>query len=150
MTFNEQYAKYVELKPSSGGRYTAICPFHNENDGSFVVYPDGSFHCFGCLAHGTVEDFLSRMGDDGVFHNVNNIDLEQIQSDGNEAVIKAIEKCAEQVKETVDFCVMEKIYDFIDMVCLAVRGGIVIDNCILFVNAVKKKIERMSQCNVEK
>ncbi|MEO8285021.1 MAG: CHC2 zinc finger domain-containing protein [Chloroflexota bacterium] len=35
------------------------CPFHDDSDPSFVVYPDGHYHCFGCGAHGNdVFDFL--------------------------------------------------------------------------------------------
>ncbi len=30
----------------------ARCPFHSEKTGSFRVYKDGSYHCFGCHAHG--------------------------------------------------------------------------------------------------
>lgn len=30
----------------------ARCPFHSEKTGSFRVYKDGSYHCFGCQAHG--------------------------------------------------------------------------------------------------
>lgn len=39
----------------------ACCPFHSEKTGSFKVYPDGTYHCFGCGAHGDVIDFVARM-----------------------------------------------------------------------------------------
>lgn len=39
----------------------AGCPFHNEKTGSFKVYEDGTYHCFGCGAHGDVIDFVSRI-----------------------------------------------------------------------------------------
>lgn len=35
-----------------GNRLYALCPLHNEKSSSFVIYPDNSFHCFGCHAHG--------------------------------------------------------------------------------------------------
>ena len=41
-----------------GSRYTALCPFHNESTPSFVIYPDNSFYCFGCQAHGDAIDFM--------------------------------------------------------------------------------------------
>lgn len=41
-----------------GSRYTALCPFHNEKTASFVIYPDNTFHCFGCQEHGDSIDFM--------------------------------------------------------------------------------------------
>lgn len=54
----------ISLK-KSGVRWVAECPFHKESKPSFVVYPDGSFHCFGCLAHGTLKEFQESQG---IFH----------------------------------------------------------------------------------
>lgn len=43
-------------------RYKGLCPFHKERTASFTVDPDRNrFHCFGCHAHGTLEDFLARI-----------------------------------------------------------------------------------------
>lgn len=39
----------------------ARCPFHNEKTASFRAYPDGTFHCFGCGAHGDVITFVMKM-----------------------------------------------------------------------------------------
>ena len=39
----------------------ARCPFHGEKTASFRVYPDGTFHCFGCGAHGDVITFVMKM-----------------------------------------------------------------------------------------
>lgn len=36
----------------------ARCPFHNEKTASFRVYTDGTYHCFGCGAHGDVITFV--------------------------------------------------------------------------------------------
>lgn len=36
----------------SGQRYQALCPFHTEKSGSFIIYPNNSYHCFGCQANG--------------------------------------------------------------------------------------------------
>jgi len=43
-----------------GSRWRAPCPFHSEKDPSFVVYPDGGYHCFGCRAHGTAKDIQKK------------------------------------------------------------------------------------------
>jgi hypothetical protein len=45
-----------------GARWKALCPFHTEKTPSFVVYDDGSYHCFGCSAHGTAKDIQDRFG----------------------------------------------------------------------------------------
>src|SRR5437016_4061411 len=53
-------ARYVELS-TSGGTYRARCPFHEDRNPSFVVYPQTqSFYCFGCREHGDVLSFLMR------------------------------------------------------------------------------------------
>lgn len=46
-----------------GRRVVIRCPIHNEKSGSMVIYPDGSYYCFGCQAHGSnAIDFLMAMG----------------------------------------------------------------------------------------
>jgi DNA primase len=53
--------RYVPLRPS-GERRVARCPFHDDENPSFVVFPaTGTFHCFGCRAHGDVIAFLMRV-----------------------------------------------------------------------------------------
>ncbi len=53
----------VELR-RSGRLYKGLCPFHPDRNPSFFVYPDeGTYHCFGCGAHGTAVDFvMNRRG----------------------------------------------------------------------------------------
>lgn len=41
-----------------GEKKQTLCPFHEERTPSFVIYPDNSYHCFGCGAHGNAIDFL--------------------------------------------------------------------------------------------
>ena len=46
-----------------GRRYSIKCPFHGDTDPSMVIYPDNSFHCFGCGAHGNnAIDFVMASG----------------------------------------------------------------------------------------
>lgn len=56
------------LKMRSPGRRISIqCVFPNHNDSSpsLVLYPDNSFHCFGCDAHGRgAIDFAIALGYD--------------------------------------------------------------------------------------
>lgn len=39
------------------GRYIGLCPFHDDHSPSLVVYQH-HFHCYSCIAHGDVIDFL--------------------------------------------------------------------------------------------
>jgi len=42
-----------------GGRYTGLCPFHQEKTPSFSVSPDrGTYHCFGCNVGGDSISFV--------------------------------------------------------------------------------------------
>jgi hypothetical protein len=41
-----------------GKKMIALCPFHTEKTPSFNIFPDNTFHCFGCQAHGDAIDFM--------------------------------------------------------------------------------------------
>lgn len=41
-------------------RKQTLCPFHQEDTPSFFIYPDNSYHCFGCGIHGNAIDFLMK------------------------------------------------------------------------------------------
>ncbi len=50
---------YLELKPSGGMRFKALCPFHNEKTPSFVVNRDRqTYYCFGCEKNGDAISFI--------------------------------------------------------------------------------------------
>src|SRR5918996_3698791 len=62
----KQTADIVELVEAKtrlrkvGGRYTGLCPFHQEKTPSFSVSPDrGTYHCFGCFV-GAIEWLADR------------------------------------------------------------------------------------------
>ena len=45
-----------------GGRYTGLCPFHQEKTPSFSVSPDrGTYHCFGCGVGGDAISFVREL-----------------------------------------------------------------------------------------
>jgi DNA primase len=45
-----------------GGRYTGLCPFHEEKTPSFSVSPDrGTYHCFGCGVGGDAISFVREL-----------------------------------------------------------------------------------------
>ncbi len=44
-----EYLEHTGLKlRRQGHTFVAVCPFHSEKTGSFTVYPDNHWHCFGC------------------------------------------------------------------------------------------------------
>lgn len=52
---------FEKMKKTST-RTTALCPFHDEKIGSFVVYhKENKFHCFGCMTHGDSISFLMKL-----------------------------------------------------------------------------------------
>ena len=46
---------------SGHARYNACCPFHSEKTGSFFVYPNNTFYCFGCQAGGDAITFIRKL-----------------------------------------------------------------------------------------
>jgi len=54
-------SRYIPLR-RSGKNLVARCPFHDDRNPSFVVYPESqSFYCFGCHAAGDVLSFLMKV-----------------------------------------------------------------------------------------
>jgi DNA primase len=52
--------RYLPLR-QVGQQYRGRCPFHEDHNPSFVVFPaTQTFHCFGCQLHGDVIDFVQR------------------------------------------------------------------------------------------
>lgn len=73
----KEYAKFGVDLSQSGDKWRAPCPFHKESAPSFFVYPDLSYHCFGCQAHGTFKDFLEAIGEDSDTFITETADIQQ-------------------------------------------------------------------------
>jgi DNA primase len=58
----ELVGEYTQLK-QNGKSHVGICPLpsHNEKTGSFHVYPDGGYKCFGCKAAGDALKFIEEV-----------------------------------------------------------------------------------------
>lgn len=57
----EHVGRFVQLQEGER-RWLGLCPFHQEETPSFTVDTDTStYHCFGCDAHGHVEDFAHEL-----------------------------------------------------------------------------------------
>ena len=46
---------------SNRARFNACCPFHDEKTGSFFVYPNNTFYCFGCHVGGDSIAFITKL-----------------------------------------------------------------------------------------
>ena len=62
LSFESFYqSELAQLKPTSGGNYQALCPFHEDKNPSLSVnFKTGLFKCFACEAHGDVFEFYMR------------------------------------------------------------------------------------------
>ena len=53
-------SKYLTLK-QIGSVYKGLCPFHNEDTPSLIVYPEtNSYYCYGCKTGGDVFNFIMQ------------------------------------------------------------------------------------------
>lgn len=60
-----EYAKLGIDINLAGSNWKGLCPFHTEKTPSFVVFPDLSYHCYGCRAHGTYDTICKMfLGED--------------------------------------------------------------------------------------
>ena len=104
---NSTVKKYKRLGihlQESGSRWKTLCPFHSEKTPSFVVYPDGTYHCFGCSKHGTFENLQKEFGIDLDIFPINSIDIEAINDEPSSGTfgdfIKSIENNLKKMLKT--------------------------------------------------
>lgn len=57
----------IKLQPAGEDQWKALCPFHSDSSPSFWVYDDGSYHCFGCLAHGNIFSLSDALASDHMY-----------------------------------------------------------------------------------
>lgn len=75
--------KYVLLKRTAiGATLIGLCPFHDDRASSFTVSPGrGTYHCFGCRAHGDVISFAQAIQQLGFGETVHMLE-QHISHDG--------------------------------------------------------------------
>lgn len=53
--------QHVRLREGTRS-YRGLCPFHDDSNESFHIYLDDKhYHCFGCLEHGNLIDFVAKV-----------------------------------------------------------------------------------------
>ncbi|MSP52016.1 MAG: DNA primase [Alphaproteobacteria bacterium] len=92
LTLSEVIGRRVKLI-RAGREFKGLCPFHSEKSPSFTVNDDkGFFHCFGCGAHGSIFDFITKT------ENVSFI--EAVESLANQAGLKMPARSSSDAERT--------------------------------------------------
>jgi len=53
-----EHLYHGKLRKGTGkSKYVGLCPFHDERTGSFHIFKDNHYKCFGCGAYGSAIDF---------------------------------------------------------------------------------------------
>lgn len=55
-----RYLPNADLR-RQGSRWAMSCPFHEDQQPSLMIFPDGGWKCFGCGAGGSVVDFAAEL-----------------------------------------------------------------------------------------
>lgn len=138
------YEQFGFTLKKSGSTWKMCCPFHTEDTPSFTVYSDLSYHCFGCHAHGSYEDFIMFFsGDSSRIFYVRSLDDIQVTREEREftriknqlegQVLKAIKDKPFEVKERAwnkldklfvkaNF-IREQSHDFMKLVLFIKKNG---------------------------
>jgi hypothetical protein len=138
---NLEYFKNV--KELTNGRKICICPFedHNDTSASFVVYPDGFYHCYGCGRWGKMEDLF---GEESKYSSMSSIDFDQI----NERTLSVakirdtVEKKIRKLTGTVPNSTLYKVYDEIDLMFLQLVNNALL-NKVDLATEIKKESKRI-------
>lgn len=110
---------YVQNLKKKGSVYSACCPFHNENNPSFIVSPGrGTYHCFSCKEHGdaisfvmkkegmtytqAIEKIAERYGIQVQYDNKEISDEDRKKKDRSEALIAVMKVVQEYFTSSID------------------------------------------------
>lgn len=113
------YAKHGVHLTKVSDKWRATCPFpsHKETKPSFYVYGDGSYHCFGCLAHGSLGQFVSYFGGelgDSYFYHLDKIDISKADFSNNKFVEDLKQEYEKKIKKVFNKKKSNKIFSFYD------------------------------------
>jgi len=106
-----------------GDKYRCTCPFHSENDASFVIYADGTYHCFGCKATGTYAQFVARLTGDYASDHRYAKKIEDFMLDTSSIVYRFLQKMEKDLfifAENKTYDEKEYIWRQYDTVCSSI------------------------------
>lgn len=94
----------IRKKRSGSGRYVIVCPFHDEDTPSCMIYVnEDKFHCFGCQAHGDLIDFYQNyLGiefDEAIMRLCDRLELQIMDADQVERADNLIDKARKGLSE---------------------------------------------------
>jgi len=137
--YMEYKALGIELT-KSGNQWRTLCPFpdHIDTAPSFFVYPDGGFHCFGCGAHGSLEDIYNFFELDFRYHT-SRIDLTTLPDAAIDFMPQLRKHLEKQIRLVLDKCTdCFSIYDAFDRLWLDL-GFVTFTNRLQMVIIAKRK-----------
>lgn len=108
----------ISVTKNGDGRWKAPCPFHSEKMPSFVVYKDGSYHCFGCSAHGNLSELLDDNKSAIMRYSTDKIDVElcaDTSSDVNKFTVY-IENYLRELLTGCKYVLKNKVYKYADFI----------------------------------
>lgn len=94
----------IKKKRSGGNRYVVICPFHDEDTPSCMIYAqEDKFHCFGCEASGDVIDFYQKYldleFDEALTRLCDRLSIQVMDADQVEKADKMLEAYRDKLRE---------------------------------------------------
>lgn len=104
----------IKKRRSGGGRYVVICPFHDEDTPSCMIYVNqDKYHCFGCQASGDVIDFyqgvLEIEFDEAMTRLCEKLQIQVMDAEKVESADKIIEYYKTQLAEVEEALKEENI-----------------------------------------
>lgn len=143
--------EYLELGitlEKAGKLWKALCPFpeHADSSPSFIVYPDGGYHCFGCGAHGSLEDLYELFDKDFRYH-VSRIDLTNVRDTYRvflETLHKNLEKRISKLVKDKPVALVFPTYDKFDRVWLSVDANGV--SRLQLAIEIKRQFNKLIEC----
>jgi len=104
----------IRKRRSGSGRYVIVCPFHDEDTPSCMIYVnEDKFHCFGCQAHGDVIDFyqtyLGIEFDEAMTRLCERLEIQVMDAEQVDRADNLIDKAKEGLKEVEESIKQEKL-----------------------------------------
>ncbi len=113
----------VKLEPAGEDQWKGLCPFHNDSSPSFWVYDDGTYHCFGCLAHGSILSLSDALTSEHKYLP----DITEVKDESEQLLEKLHEQLERDLRKKLfnqDPALKCQLYDIFDLTFLHARARV--------------------------